>query len=284
MAGVDNPRHHPLQDGSGSARSRRRAFALARVSVLVGLVLVACFGVARLGLAATPAAAGTGAPSSAASQPREATGLEAELARQARQLVDAGTATARAPGIERVEVEIGRLDPRLNLAPCESIQAYLPKGTRLLGRSHVGLRCERGTVRWNVYLPVTVRVWTQALVATSALPAGSEIDPTRLALAPVDLGAERGMVYGDLASLAGRSLLRPVAAGQAVRSTVLRPRQWFAAGETVRILASGGGFSVRASGEALSPGIEGRAVRVRTEGGRVVTGLPVADQTVEVAL
>lgn len=248
----------------------RRALALARVSLLAGLVLVACFGAARLGLAATP-------PASPADE------LEADLVRQARRLVDAGT-SAPIPGVERVEVEIGRLDPRLTLAPCESVQAYLPKGTRLWGRSHVGLRCERGPVRWNVYLPVTVRVWTRALVATAPLPAGSAIDPARLRLAEVDLGAERGAVYASTAELAGRSLLRPVAIGQAVRSTVLRPRQWFAAGETVRILASGGGFSVRASGEALSPGIEGRAVRVRTEGGRIVTGQAVAEQTVEVAL
>ena len=61
-------------------------------------------------------------------------------------------------------------------------------------------------------------------------------------------------------------------------------RQWFAAGDVVRITAQGGGFVVSSSGEALSPGIEGRSVRVRTEGGRVVSGEPVGEREVELAL
>lgn len=258
---------------------------------MLALVLGSGLAAARWSHAAPVAAASTApgpgpeaeldtAPAADSPQPEA---FEAELARQARELVQRD-GSPRMPGVERVEVEIGRLDPRLRLAPCESVRAYLPRGARLLGRSHVGLRCERGAVRWNVFLPVTVRAYARVLVSTAALPAGATLDPGLLTLAEVDLGSGRGAVFRDPAALAGRQLLRPLAAGQALRAPQLKPRQWFAAGDSVRIVASGGGFLVRSSGEALSPGIEGRSARVRTEGGRIVTGVPVAELTLELAL
>ena len=53
-----------------------------------------------------------------------------------------------APGALRVEIEPGRLDPRLRLAPCERIEPYLPPGARAWGRSRVGLRCVQGPAPW----------------------------------------------------------------------------------------------------------------------------------------
>ena len=75
-----------------------------------------------------------------------------------------------------------------------------------------------------------------------------------------------------------------MAAGQALRQADLKLRQWFAAGDPVRIVAVGPGFSVSGEGVALNPGLEGQAVRVRTESGRLVIGMPRADRRVEVTL
>ena len=93
----------------------------------------------------------------------------AELERQARQFVLDSAARADA----RVEVEVGTLDPRLRLAPCEKVEPYVPSGTRLWGRSRIGLRCAQGPTPWNVYLPLVVRVFGPGLTAAAALPAGT---------------------------------------------------------------------------------------------------------------
>jgi flagella basal body P-ring formation protein FlgA len=69
-----------------------------------------------------------------------------------------------------------------------------------------------------------------------------------------------------------------------LRSGDLRPRMWFAAGDTVRIVAGGSGWHIRGEGQALGPGVEGQVVRVRTESGRIISGMAVADRQVEVAL
>ena len=189
-----------------------------------------------------------------------------------------------APGALRVAIEPGRLDPRLRLAPCERIEPYLPPGARAWGRSRVGLRCVQGPTPWNVYLPVTVKVFAPAWVAASALPAGSELQPDMLRQAEVDWAASATPPVVDAAKLVGRLLARPLPAGAAVRLGDLKQRQWFAAGDTVRLVARGQGFSVSGEGQAMSPGVEGQTVRVRTETGRVLTGQAVGQNRVEVQL
>ncbi|MFM2065431.1 MAG: hypothetical protein RLZZ584_340 [Pseudomonadota bacterium] len=189
-----------------------------------------------------------------------------------------------APGGARIEVLPGTLDPRLKLAPCARIEPYLPAGARLWGSTRVGLRCTQGTVRWNVYLPVTVKVWTQAVVAAAPLAAGTELAARDLALAEVDIAAAPAATFERTELLIGRRLATPLAPGAVLRADMLRARQWFAAGEPVTVIARGDGFAISGAGEALGPGVEGQTVRVRTEGGRILVATPVGDRRVEVRL
>ena len=184
----------------------------------------------------------------------------------------------------RVDIEVGALDARLRLAPCRRVEPYLPAGTRLWGRTRVGLRCAEGDVRWNVYLPLQVKVWAPSLVATSALPAGTVLSAADLRLAEVDLAGDAAPAVLEPTLAVGRALARPLAAGEALRRTHLRAREWFAAGDTVKLRAAGVGYAIAAEGTALAPGVEGRAVRIRTENGRVVTAVPVATRQAEVTL
>ncbi len=210
-------------------------------------------------------------------------GLDAETLQRIQALGEQAGAVL-APGAMRVEIEPGRLDPRLRLAPCERIEPYLPPGARAWGRSRVGLRCVQGPTPWNVYLPVTVKVFAPAWVAATALPAGSEVQPGMLRQAEVDWAAQPAPPVLDAARLVGRQLARPVAAGAAVRQSDLKQRQWFAAGDTVQLVARGQGFSVSGEGQAMSPGVEGQSVRVRTDNGRVLTGQAIGQNRVEVQL
>lgn len=189
-----------------------------------------------------------------------------------------------APGALRVEIEPGRLDPRLRLAPCEQIEAFLPPGARAWGRTRVGLRCVQGPTPWNVYLPVTVKVFAPAWVAASALPAGTVLQAEQLREAEVDWAATTAAPVADVSLLVGRTLGRALLAGAALRPADIKQRQWFGSGDTVQLLARGSGFSVSGEGQALSAGIEGQPVRVRIENGRVLSGTAVGHNRVEVQL
>ena len=137
---------------------------------------------------------------------------------------------------------------------------------------------------WQVYLPLTVQVWASAPVTHAALPLGARLDASQLVLAEVDWAANSSPPAATVAELQGRQLARPVSAGQPLRATDLKSRHWFAQGDTVRIVAQSAGFSISTEGQAMSPGIEGQSVRVRTESGRVLVGQPVAERRVELSL
>ena len=81
----------------------------------------------------------------------------------------ASAATAERGSGVRVEVKVGKLDPRLKLAPCLRIDPYLPPGLPVWGSTRIGLRCTQGVKAWNVSIPIQVSVYTQATVVKSAL-------------------------------------------------------------------------------------------------------------------
>jgi flagella basal body P-ring formation protein FlgA len=213
----------------------------------------------------------------------EAPALDAELSRQVRELALAGTQRA-GDGVTRVDIEVGRLNPRLRLAPCQRVEPYLPRGTRLWGQARIGLRCTQGSALWNVYLPITVKIYARALVAVAPLVVGSVVSQADLVQAEVDLAEDASAAMTDATLVVGRTIARALNPGDSLREAHLKPRQWFAAGDTVKVVAVGSGFSVAGVGQALTPGKEGQPARVRTGSGRVLTGMPVADHLVQMAL
>lgn len=234
---------------------------------------------ARLVLAASLSMAAMTAAGTAAAQALPDP-LVADLQRWA---LDRATDADPAPGA-RVAVILGQLDPRLKLAPCARIEPYLPAGSRPWGRTRIGLRCAEGPTRWNVTLPMTVQVFAPALVLQEPLPAGAEILPEHLIEGEVDWAERAGAPGTDADALAGRRLSRALAAGQPLRDADLQRRIWFAAGERVRVTAVGPGYRVSTQGQALSRGLDGGSVRVRTDGGRVLVGTAVSAHHVEMPL
>ncbi len=205
-----------------------------------------------------------------------------QVAAMARNGASAAT-SEQARGV-RVEVTVGKLDPRLKLAPCQHIATYLPPGLPVWGATRMGLRCTQGPKPWNVSIPLQVSVWTQATVVKTALPAGTVLDAGQLGQAEVDIAAAPGAAVGDPMLAVGRTLGRSLAAGATLRQNDLKARQFFAAGETVRVTALGPGWQVVTEGQAVGAGIEGQTVHVRTEGGRLLNARPTGDRQVEVAL
>jgi flagella basal body P-ring formation protein FlgA len=217
-----------------------------------------------------------------AALPLQAAALDDALAQRVQALAD--EAAQRTAPTLRVQVRLGQLDPRLKLAPCANIQPYLPTGARLWGPSRIGLRCLDTGVRWNVYLPLTVDVFGPGLVANAPLAAGATLTAADLKPATVNLAASPTPAVADADHAIGRALARPLAAGQPLHAADLRARQWFAAGDTVRLVAAGSGWRIHAEGQALGVGLEGQTVRVRTESGRVVTGTAAGERQVELSL
>ncbi|WP_439517852.1 flagellar basal body P-ring formation chaperone FlgA [Hydrogenophaga sp.] len=184
----------------------------------------------------------------------------------------------------RTEVDIGSLDSRLRLAPCDKVEAFMPPGSRLWGRSRVGLRCVEGARRWSVYLPVTVKAFGPAWVLKRAVGAGATLTQEDAELAEVDWAAHRAGVLAAPERWVGLETAFPLTPGQPLREHMVRPMKAFEAGAQVRVMGGSGGIRISATGQAMTTGLVGQNARVRLPGGKVVNGLVQADQTVELAL
>lgn len=189
--------------------------------------------------------------------------------------------TSRIPG--RIEVDVGQLDPRLNLAPCARTEAYLPSGARLWGKSQVGLRCVSGAF-WNVSVPVQVRVFGPALVTNRSIQAGQPLLQDDFREQELELTKEPGRPVLDMAALENKTLSRSIAGGVIVREDWLRAIPVIQSGDQVRVQATGTGFSITSEGFALNSATEGQQVRVRAESGRVVTGIARQGRIAEIRL
>lgn len=223
----------------------------------------------------------TQAPAPAAAKPGDA--LVNLMAPQLEKMARDGAAQALSQPA-RIEVQVGQLDPRLRLAPCDKIEPYLPAHQAPWGRTRIGLRCVQGSRLWNVSLPMTVQVWMKAVVTSAALPMGTTLEARHLTLAEVDIAAEPGVALLKPTQALGRSLVRALPAGDTLRQTDFKARQWFAAGENVKVVSGGPGWRVVTEGQAMSAGIEGQPVKVRVENGRLLQGRAIADREVEVML
>lgn len=185
-------------------------------------------------------------------------------------------------GAGRVKVSVGAADPRLPLAACRRLEPFVPYGARLWGRARVGLRCAEGA-SFTAFLPVEIQVFGPALVAARALSAGSALEPADLKLQELELTRQPAGTLQTTDAAEGKVLARPVAAGQMLRAEYLRTRPAVAAGDPVKIVLEGRGFSVSTEGRALGAAAESQAVRVQTAAGRVLSGTARAGRIVEVA-
>lgn len=217
----------------------------------------------------------------------QANDSNAQLEQMARDWVQ--PALAAAVGVDgggrlRPEIVMGSLDDRLQLAPCARIEPYLPPGTRLWGRSRVGLRCLEGPVRWNVFMPVTVKAWGPGWVVRRPIAAGTVLAQEDAELAEMDWAEQPYAVLANPERWVGLQAAYALQPGQALRQNMVRPTPAFGAGAQVRVSSIGAGFQVVVSGEALTAGVPGQTVRVRLASGRIVSGTVRDGQTVDVRL
>lgn len=183
----------------------------------------------------------------------------------------------------RMEVQVGRLDARLNLAPCHRVEPYVPNGSRLWGRSRIGLRCVEGPKPWNVFLPVTIKAWGPAWVMTHNVNMGDELQAQSAMQSEVDWAAESSPIIALPEDWVGQTAARPLMAGQALRQSMVRPAQILKTGASVKVLVRGGGFMASSIGKVTTGAGVGQNVRVRMDNGSFVTGVVNAEGEVVVS-
>lgn len=216
----------------------------------------------------------------------QATGGKPDFIESTQRWLDNAVSNVRPAGATslRMEVAVGELDNRLRLAPCAKVETYIPVGTRLWGKTRLGLRCLDGSAKWNVFLPVTIKAYGTAWVIKGNVAAGAVLTEADAIESEVDWAEESSPIVASPSQWAGQVTTRALTTGQALRQAMIKPPQVFQAGAQVRVVAQGAGFQITSDGQALSAGFVGQSARVKMDSGRVMTGVVRDSRTVQLEI
>lgn len=187
--------------------------------------------------------------------------------------------SAAQPGT--VSVTAIPLDPRLRLSDCQSIDFFIPTGTRLWGNSNIGARCNTPSP-WTVYIPITVSITSEVVFAARPIGSGQTITEADILLKNDDITQFASGVIIDVRQALGKTTTIGVAAGYPLRIDMLRAPYVIQQGQSVKILARGQGFQVNAEGKALTNAAAGQIVSVRSGSGQIIKGTAREGGIVEV--
>lgn len=184
---------------------------------------------------------------------------------------------------DKQRLEVGPLQPRLQLERCDSaVKSAVAPGLRVAGRVVIELRCDARSA-WHIYVPVRVVGTSQAVVAAHALVTGTVLSAKDLAVEQRDLSSLPPGYLDDPAIAIGLTASRAVSGGAILTNQELLGTKAVQRGQTVTLIASVNGMSVRMSGRALGDGLVNQRVRVENlSSGKIVEGIARSEQIVEI--
>jgi flagella basal body P-ring formation protein FlgA len=184
---------------------------------------------------------------------------------------------------KRIGLQTGWLDPRPQMPRCtEALSGFLRLGTKISGRTVVGVRCN-GQSPWKMYLTVDVVVTEAVLIAARTLPGGHVVTTDEVRVEERDVS---GMVGGYLSTaneLVGQRLKHQLMAGRVITPSMLQADLMIRRGQSVTILVKSDSLHIRMSGKALADGAVNQRIKVENQATkRVVEGLVRSPEHVEV--
>jgi flagellar basal body P-ring formation protein FlgA len=190
------------------------------------------------------------------------------------------TQTVGLPG--QVSLNIGHVDPRLVLTACNNPQAFLPTGSRLWGKTTIGVRCLTPT-SWTIYLQTNITVVGEYIASAMPLVQGQLIGNEQVIKMTGELTTLPAGIVTDLTQVLGKTTSMSLPAGAPLRLDGLRNQPVVQQGQIVRLTSSGPGFRVSAEARAIGNATEGQIVQVKTSAGLQISGIAKTGGLVEVA-
>jgi flagellar basal body P-ring formation protein FlgA len=187
--------------------------------------------------------------------------------------------TAGLPG--EVNISVGNVDARTNLPQCAEPQAFMPNGSRIWGKTTVGVRCTTPSP-WTIYVAATVQVIGEYVITAAPLAQGHMVGASDVVKIKGDLTSLPNSIITDANQAIGRTVAISLPSGAPLRSDSLRTQPAVQQGQSVRVVSSGPGFRVSTEARALNNASEGQIAQARTASGQVVSGIAKSGGIVEV--
>ncbi len=175
---------------------------------------------------------------------------------------------------DKFNVRINALDQRLRLSQCDTpLEAFLPPGARLYGKTTVGVRCTDAKP-WKIFVPATVALYEKVLATSRTIVKGEVLRPDDLTLVSKQVGPASQSHFRSVEQAIGFIAKRSIPTGKILTAHMVQAPRLVQAGQEVILLATTPQLEVRMKGKALSDGSRGDVIRVRNvRSKRVVEGV-----------
>lgn len=182
----------------------------------------------------------------------------------------------------QARIEIPPLPATDKYAACRAWQAFLPQGAHAWGNVSVGVRCTAGG-NFSFYSRARVIITGSYLVAARAITLGQTVQPEDFRLAEGELTAQAPDLLVDADQVLGRIARTTIAPERPLQAILFRQEPIVQAGQPVKVVSGGSGFSVSNEGQAITSGAQGQTIRVRMPGGNIVSGIVRGRNLVEIS-
>ena len=186
----------------------------------------------------------------------------------------------------KVEFTVKPLDKRLRLPDCsDSLNVFLPSGSRLEGNATLGVKCTNPSKYWTVYISAKLKIYKPVVVAKHPLERGKLISTADLTTQVQEISRLRASYYSEPQQVIGKVTSRRIAIGAALTSSSVKTPPLVKRGEQVTIIANVNALEIRMSGKALANGKAGDVIKVRnSNSNRVVHGKVIKAGVVQVRI
>lgn len=159
-------------------------------------------------------------------------------------------------------------------AVCDNPELSLVgSNSRLTGKRTLLAQC--GARRH--FLPVRISAQGTWWVASQSLPGGAIVQRSDIEPVTGSLDHQPGGLIFNADEIIGQRLTRAIDAGKPLLENQLRQQWRLRAGQTVDLVTTGSGFRIRSQGKALNNAAVDDLLKVKTAGGRTVSGKVGAD-------
>lgn len=180
-----------------------------------------------------------------------------------------------------VRITLNKMDSNIALPKCSKLESFLPTGSRLWGKTSIGVRCNDQQA-WTIYIQVDIEVITKVIHSVKPILRDHTINEGDIVFKEVNLVRMPEGTLTDSEKVIGKVAVTNINAGQPIYGQLVRAPYIIQRGQKIKLIVEGSGFSVSTEVEALSAAAEGQILQIRNQKGRIMTGVARQDGIVEI--
>lgn len=165
-----------------------------------------------------------------------------------------------------VEINYHTLKSNLN---CNSPTLTVLNKNKLWGNLTITAKCENMTK----YLQVYVAVKGNYVVANQSISAGTVITEQLIKTQSGQLDKLPSTIILNKSEVINHIALRNINNGEPIKNSMLQKNWYIKAGQTVKVIIDGEGYSVTSNGKALTNGALGESINIKLNNGNIIEGV-----------